>query len=133
MLELGKINQTEYDEALAFDIKSSLAPKTVKAYNTYPYLMMETERQAAQILMKQMNADTAAEGTSEGSDSTEDGTQKESSALLEEAQQQLRTGGYRIYTTINKSVYKTMRTIAENDSNFAADDPQKEKNRLLPS
>ncbi|WP_127537846.1 penicillin-binding protein 1A [Paenibacillus illinoisensis] len=127
MLELGKINQTEYDEALAFDIKSSLAPKTVKAYNTYPYLMMETERQAAQILMKQMNSDTAAEGTSEGSDSTDDGTQKESSALLEEAQQQLRTGGYRIYTTINKSVYKTMRTIAENDSNFAADDPKKGK------
>ncbi|MGF9698906.1 transglycosylase domain-containing protein [Paenibacillus sp. MABNR03] len=128
MLELGKINQTEYDEALAFDIKSSLAPKTVKAYNTYPYLMMETERQAAQILMKQLNSDAAADsGSSEGADSSEEATQKESGALLEEAQQQLRTGGYRIYTTINKSVYKTMRTIAEDDSNFAADDPKKGK------
>ncbi|SDK73448.1 penicillin-binding protein [Paenibacillus sp. ov031] len=130
MLELGKINQSEYDEALAFDIKSSLAPKTIKAYNTYPYLMMETERQAAQILMKQLNSDKA-EGTDANADTAKDTDtdtpQKESSALLEEAQQQLRTGGYRIYTTINKSIYKTMRTIAEDDSNFAADDPVKGK------
>ncbi|MEK4662611.1 transglycosylase domain-containing protein [Priestia sp. FSL H7-0729] len=124
MLELGKINQSEYDEALAFDIKSSLAPKTIKAYNTYPYLMMETERQAAQILMKQLNSDTA-ESTDTATDA--DTPQKESSALLEEAQTQLRTGGYRIYTTINKSIYKTMRTIAEDDSNFSADDPVKGK------
>ncbi|WP_340013734.1 transglycosylase domain-containing protein [Paenibacillus sp. FSL K6-1318] len=124
MLELGKINQSEHDEALAFDIKSSLAPKTIKAYNTYPYLMMETERQAAQILMKQLNSDTA-ESTDNGTDA--DTPQKESSALLEEAQTQLRTGGYRIYTTINKSIYKTMRTIAEDDSNFSADDPVKGK------
>ncbi|WP_338587879.1 transglycosylase domain-containing protein [Paenibacillus sp. Y5S-9] len=124
MLELGKINQSEYEEALAFDIKSSLAPKTIKAYNTYPYLMMETERQAAQILMKQLNSDTA-ESTDKATDA--DTPQKESSALLEEAQTQLRTGGYRIYTTINKSIYKTMRTIAEDDSNFSADDPVKGK------
>lgn len=124
MLELGKINQSQHDEALAFDIKSSLAPKTIKAYNTYPYLMMETERQAAQILMKQLNSDTA-ESTDKGTDA--DTPQKESSALLEEAQTQLRTGGYRIYTTINKSIYKTMRTIAEDDSNFSADDPVKGK------
>ncbi|WP_145322877.1 transglycosylase domain-containing protein [Paenibacillus xylanexedens] len=124
MLELGKINQSQYDEALAFDIKSSLAPKTIKAYNTYPYLMMETERQAAQILMKQLNSDTAESG-SEATD--EETPQKESSELLEEAQTQLRTGGYRIYTTINKSIYKTMRTIAEDDSNFSADDPVKGK------
>ncbi|ETT29414.1 penicillin-binding protein 1A [Paenibacillus sp. FSL R5-192] len=124
MLELGKINQSEHDEALAFDIKSALAPKTIKAYNTYPYLMMETERQAAQILMKQLNSDTA-ESTDKATDA--DTPQKESSALLEEAQTQLRTGGYRIYTTINKSIYKTMRTIAEDDSNFSADDPVKGK------
>lgn len=124
MLELGKINQSEYDKALAFDIKSSLAPKTIKAYNTYPYLMMETERQAAQILMKQLNSDTA-ESTDKATDAAT--PQKESSALLEEAQTQLRTGGYRIYTTINKSIYKTMRTIAEDDSNFSADDPVKGK------
>ncbi|MCL6661342.1 MULTISPECIES: transglycosylase domain-containing protein [Paenibacillus] len=126
MLELGKINQSEYDKALAFDIKSSLAPKTIKAYNTYPYLMMETERQAAQILMKQLNSDTD-ESTDTDKATDADTPQKESSALLEEAQTQLRTGGYRIYTTINKSIYKTMRTIAEDDSNFSADDPVKGK------
>lgn len=124
MLELGKITQSEYNNALAFDIKSSLAPKTIKAYNTYPYLMMETERQAAQIIMQQLNADkTKATGKSTDAEAS----QKENSALLEEAQSQLRTGGYRIYTTINKNIYKTMRTIAEDNSNFSADDPVKGK------
>lgn len=124
MLELGKISQTEYNEALAFDIKSSLAPKTVKAYNTYPYLMMETERQAAQILMQQLSEDkTKTAGKSTDAETS----RKENSALLEEAQSQLRTGGYRVYTTINKEIYKTMRTIAEDNSNFSADDPVKGK------
>ncbi|WP_342551956.1 transglycosylase domain-containing protein [Paenibacillus sp. FSL R7-0652] len=124
MLELGKITQSEYNKALAFDIKSSLAPKTVKAYNTYPYLMMETERQAAQIIMQQLSEDKTKE---KGKSTDAAALQKENSALLEEAQSQLRTGGYRIYTTINKNIYKTMRTIAEDNSNFSADDPVKGK------
>ncbi|MEN1987550.1 transglycosylase domain-containing protein [Paenibacillus hubeiensis] len=126
MLELGKINTSEYDEALAFDIKSSLAPKTVKAYNTYPYLMMETERQAAQILMD-LNTEKDKTNNSTGKDTDGNTADKDNSTLLEEAQQQLRTGGYRIYTTINKNVYKTMRSIAEDDSNFSAEDPTKGK------
>ena len=86
--------------------------------------MMETERQAAQIIMQQMNTDKT-KATGESTDA--EASQKENSALLEEAQSQLRTGGYRIYTTINKSIYKTMRTIAEDNSNFSADDPVKGK------
>lgn len=50
MLEENKITTSQYDEALKFDIKSSLAPHTKKAYATYPYLMMETERKASEIL-----------------------------------------------------------------------------------
>lgn len=50
MLKEGKITQAEYREALDFDIKGALAPRTQKAYVTYPYLMMEVERQASDIL-----------------------------------------------------------------------------------
>ncbi|MCM3784263.1 transglycosylase domain-containing protein [Neobacillus mesonae] len=107
MLALGKITQSEYDEAMAFDLKSSLAPRVAKAYNTYPYLMLETERQAAKVLIDVMYPD------GEEAD-------KSNSELMEEALQKLRTGGYRVYTTINKNVYKTMRAIAEDDSNFSA-------------
>lgn len=31
------------------------------------------------------------------------------------------TGGYRVYTTIDRTVYRTMRAIAEDDSNFFPD------------
>ncbi|MGN8227010.1 transglycosylase domain-containing protein [Paenibacillus polymyxa] len=113
MLEENKINKAQYDEAMAFDIKKSLAPRTVKAYNTYPYLMMETERQAAQALMSVTNPGQAANASA-------DTKTKDDNDLLKEAEQQLRTGGYMVYTTIDKSVYKSMRQIAENKNNFSA-------------
>ncbi|MDP4096852.1 transglycosylase domain-containing protein [Paenibacillus sp. P96] len=113
MLEEGKINSSQYDEALAFDIKKSLAKRTVKAYNTYPYLMMETERQASQILMSLQQGTDLQAGQETGEAA---GTNQ---LDQEEALQQLRTGGYRIYTTIDKTVYKTMRDIAENANNFS--------------
>lgn len=107
MLALGKITQSEHDEAMAFDLKSSLAPRVAKAYNTYPYLMLETERQAAKALIDVLYPEGEV-------------PDKSDSELTEEALQKLRTGGYRVYTTINKNVYKTMRAIAEDDSNFSA-------------
>ncbi|OAB33831.1 transglycosylase domain-containing protein [Paenibacillus glacialis] len=115
MLEEGKITNAEYNEAVAFDIKSSLATQTAKAYSTFPYLMMETERKAAEILMK-LNApaieeiDKAAKGNDD---------------LLEDAKLQLTTGGYRVYTTINKSIYNSMHAIAENKDNFSPDSKTK--------
>ena len=115
MLEEAKITNGEYNEAIAFDIKSALAPHTEKAYSTFPYLMMETERKAAEILM------TLNVPSSENSDQTE----KANNELLEEAKLQLTTGGYRIYTTINKSVYNSMHSIAENDNNFNPDSKTK--------
>ena len=46
MLQEGKITEAEYEEALAFDIRSSLAPPSQKAYNKYPFLMLEVEHRA---------------------------------------------------------------------------------------
>jgi len=115
MLEENKITNGQYNEAVAFDIKSSLASQTEKAYSTFPYLMMETERKAAEILMK-LNT-TSSEGI--------DPAAKGNADLLEEARLQLTTGGYRIYTTINKSVYNSMHAIAENDDNFSPDSKTK--------
>lgn len=118
MLEENKITTSQYDEALLFDIKGALAPHTKKAYATYPYLMLETERKAAEILLSLNEGGNGATGTSEAADNA---------VLLEEARQQLMTGGYRVYTTIDKKVYSAMHSISDDSDNFTEDSKERGK------
>lgn len=118
MLEENKITSSQYDEALLFDIKGSLAPHTKKAYATFPYLMLETERKASEILLSLNEGKT---GVNDASASAED------TVLLEEARQQLMTGGYRVYTTIDKKVYSAMHSISDNSDNFTKDSKERGK------
>jgi len=115
MLEENKITQAQYDEAMAFDIKGSLAKPTKKAYDTFPYLMLETERQGAIVLAMLNNPEMTKEEIAANS------------AILEEARQELLTGGYRVYTTIDKKVYNAMHKVSENADNFS---PYSEKKGL---
>ena len=115
MLENGKITQAQYEDALKFDLYASLAKPTEKAYNTYPYLMLEAEREAAQILVLQQNPDLTLEDLSK----------KENAELVEDARQQLLRGGYKVKTTIDKTVYDLMHKIAEDPKNFAPDNAVK--------
>ncbi len=115
MLEENKITKAQYDEALAFDLYGSLAKPTEKAYNTYPYLMLEAERQAAELLVMKQNPDLTRA----------DLKLKENSGLVEEARAQLLRGGYKVTTTIDKKIYNKMHEIAENPENFAPDHPVK--------
>lgn len=115
MLIEKKITDAEYKEALAFDLYTSLAKPSEKAYNTYPYLMLEVERQAAELLVLQQNPELKKE----------DLKKKEISVLIEEARGQLLRSGYKVTTTIDKKVYNLMHDIAENSDNFAADHPVK--------
>ncbi|GGN96099.1 penicillin-binding protein 1A [Saccharibacillus kuerlensis] len=108
MLEDGKITKKEYDEALAFDLEGSLSGRTAKAYAIYPYLMAEVEREATKIIMQLESPNVSS---------------TEETSSYEAANEMLLTGGYRIYTTIDKDIYKTMRSIAENPTNFGAADP----------
>ncbi|BFH61554.1 transglycosylase domain-containing protein [Paenibacillus azoreducens] len=115
MMEENKITGAQYKEAMAFDIRKAMAPRTEKAYTTFPYLMMETERQASEILMR-LNLKEAGKDPSQVDDNGE---------LLEAANQQLKTGGYRVYTTIDKRVYSSMHKIGENKNNFSPDSKTK--------
>ncbi|BBI34562.1 penicillin-binding protein 1A [Cohnella abietis] len=115
MLEEKKITKTELDEALAFDLYASLAKPSEKAYNTYPYLMLEVERQAAEILVLQQNPELTPA----------DLKKKANNALIEEARGQLLRNGYKVKTTIDKKVYNLMHKVAENPDNFAPDHPVK--------
>jgi len=110
MLETGRISQEQYDEAKSFDIRASLAEPAQKAYTTYPYLMLEAERQAAEVLLLQSNPNQTVAELRKSSTYAAD---------LEEAREQLLRGGYHIYTTIDKEIYQIMRDIGSNEENFS--------------
>ncbi|GMK41609.1 hypothetical protein PCCS19_46660 [Paenibacillus sp. CCS19] len=113
MLNKGRINQQQYDEAMQFDIRASMSKPAKKAYSTFPYLMLEAEREAAQILLMQENPELTKEEIAANP------------TLIEDARDQLQRGGYRVYTTIDKKVYNLMHEIGENPDNFAPDSKEK--------
>jgi len=113
MLEEGKITEQEYNEALAFDLKATLAPPSQKAYNTYPFLMLEVERRATEILAMQKNPGLTAEEL------------KDNDELYHSVHNELLNGGYKIYTTIDKDIYEALQEIASNPENFSPDDEKK--------
>jgi len=115
MYVTGKITREQYEEALAFDIRGSLAESKPKAYTTYPFLMIEAEREAAEILLKQKNPELTEEEL----------RSKEFAPLINEAIEDMLGKGYRIYTTIDKDLYDAMREIAENPENFTPDHEEK--------
>lgn len=108
MLEEGKITKAQYDEASQFDLQASLAKPSLRAFNKYPFLMTEVEQRAAEILLEKENPSLVAEGK-------DTDAYKEA---LEAARQQLLTGGYKVTTTVDKTIYDTMQSIAKNDKNF---------------
>jgi len=105
MLEEGFITQQAYEEALAYDIKAAFDTSQVaqKAYNKYPYLMLEIENRAAERLVESLGITT--ESTNYSSE-------------LENIKQELLTGGYKVYTTINREIYETMNSVVKNPDNF---------------
>ncbi|MFD2116167.1 transglycosylase domain-containing protein [Paenibacillus yanchengensis] len=109
MFETGRITQAEYDEALQFDVSKTIAPPSEKAYNTYPYLMLEAERQAAEVMLLKANPELTKE----------DLRTKEVAPLIEEMRETLLSSGYHIHTTIDKKIYSIMRDIGNNEENFS--------------
>jgi penicillin-binding protein len=115
MKRVGKITQAQYDEAMAFDLLSSLAKPAKKAYSTYPYLMLEAERKAAEVLLRQNNPDVSAE----------DMKSADYLVSLEGARELLLRGGYKIYTSIDKNVYKAMHRVSDNPELFTKNHEKK--------
>ncbi|GGI43064.1 hypothetical protein GCM10008018_00180 [Paenibacillus marchantiophytorum] len=114
MLEEKKITNEQYQEALKFDLKTSMAPAAQKAYTTYPYLMIETEQEAAEILLKIQKPELDPKTN-----------QAAYNEALKGVHTQLLRGGYQIYTTIDKTIYDSMHEISSNEKNFAPTDEKK--------
>src|SRR5690606_29394917 len=96
-------------------IRSTLAETKPKAYTTYPYLMIEAERRAAEKLLLLANPDLTEE----------DLKKKENAPLIQDAIEWMNRSGYHIYTTIDKDMYDAMQAIAKNPDNFSPDHPDK--------
>jgi penicillin-binding protein len=111
MLQEQKITKQQYDDALNFDLRASLAKSEKKAYSTYPYLMLETEKRAVEILLMKQNPNLTLEDIRNSNDPE----------LMNAAKDHLLRGGYKIYTTIDKQIYDKMHEIKNNPEHFSPD------------
>lgn len=116
MTEENVITSQQYEEALAFDLKGSLAAKKDKEYSTYPYLMLEAEKQAAEILLKLQYPNLVIDS---------DQKKEAYNEAIKDVNANLQRGGYQVYTTIDKTIYDAMQEIAKNDKNFSPFDEKK--------
>lgn len=110
MMENGYITQSQYDTALAVDLKAQLAKPTQQAYREVPFLMMEIEERAARQLVD-------AELKEKGRDKSTIG-RNEYRLLVEEKRRDILRRGYKVYTTFDKNVHNIMQSVASDASNF---------------
>ncbi|SHE70377.1 penicillin-binding protein [Seinonella peptonophila] len=96
MLELGKISQAQYNEAIKFDIKSSLAKPNMftNGFNKYPFIITAVENEAVKILkeLDQKNPEAKERADSYYSNL-------------------VRQGGFRFFTTIDKNMYAKINEV----------------------
>ncbi|OCS88321.1 transglycosylase domain-containing protein [Caryophanon tenue] len=106
MKEEGFITEAEYNEAAAYDIVADFRTKQASATDLYPYITYEVERRTTDILMEML--------------AEKDGVTKEQLTQNEQlyekyqilADRDMRSSGYRIYTTIDKTMYDAMNKAA---------------------
>lgn len=108
MLEVGYITETQYEQAINYDITKDFREPETQAADNYPWLTYELENRAKEIM-----AEILAE--KDGIDPerlAEEENLKEKYMIL--ADRNVRSGGYRIYSTIDKEMYDSMQEAAKN-------------------
>lgn len=107
MRELGKINQTEYDEAINFDVVASLKPSAKKETEITSYATDYVKNQVVEDLMEKYQI------------------------TKQKAQERLFTGGLRIYSTIDTKVQKDLDDVNRNFNGILLGDLKRYKAPLL--
>ncbi|MFG6116645.1 transglycosylase domain-containing protein [Halobacillus sp. MO56] len=115
MLEAGYITQQEYDKAINYDVKANLAKPEPSSVNEYPWLTFEVEDRAKEILTR--NLAKQAGYTLEDLKNNED-LRKE---FQQNAERALRSGGYKVHTTINKDMYDVVQKVKNEYTNYGRD------------
>lgn len=108
MLKLNAITQEEFDEAMAFDFKKSFAKPKKATFEKYPYLTMEIENRATEIVAKHLVKEDKKKWTTVKKDS------ELYRSYINKAHDNLRKKGYNIHTTIDKNIYIAMQKAKDN-------------------
>ncbi|SFJ11436.1 penicillin-binding protein [Halobacillus dabanensis] len=108
MLEAEYITQSEYDEAMSFEInEETLAEPKATALSTYPAINQEVKSRAKERIkeyLMEQNGHTEE-------DLAEDDTLDDEYQTL--AERELSSGGYKIHTTLDQEVYDAMQKVRD--------------------
>ena len=108
MHEVGYITKAQYDEAMNYDITQDFRQPHLRPEDTYPWLTAEIEIRSRDILAKML----AEKDGIDPSRLDNEANLKSKYDIL--ADRDLRSNGYRIYSTIDKTMYDTMQEAAKN-------------------
>lgn len=107
MKEVGYISDEEYEDALKYDITKDFREPENQAIDNYPYLTFEVERRAKEIIAKIL---AEKDGIDPNRLDHEENLYEKYIIL---ADRDVRSGGYRIYTTIDKNMCDSMNKAAK--------------------
>jgi penicillin-binding protein len=120
MLTTERINKAQYDEALAFNLKESLAKPKPGIVEKYPYLTFEIESRAINILAEERLNQQEIDPSSLSDEEMEE--------YREHARRELSRGGYKIHTTIDRDLYDAFHEVVKDDKLFG---PRSKKNTYI--
>lgn len=121
MQEAGYITDKEYEEALTYDITKDLKEYEERPEDKYPWLTAELEMQTKEIFAKIL----AEKDGVDPARLQEESNLKDKYTIL--ADRTIRSGGYRIYSTINKDMYDAMQKVTDEFTLYGQTYKKKEK------
>lgn len=108
MKEVGYITEAQYNEAMNYDITQDFRDSVPRANEMYPWITAEIESRAKEIMAKIL-------AERDGIDPERlDEEDKLKNKYLILADRDIRSSGYRIYSTIDKEMYDKMNEAARN-------------------
>lgn len=112
MLAVGYINEEEYNQAINYDITKDFREPEREATDNYPWLTYELEDRAKAIIARIL----AEKDGIDPERLDEEENLEEKYMIL--ADRDVRSGGYRIYSTIDKGMYDAMQEAAQNFQSY---------------
>lgn len=108
MKEVGYITEAQYNEAMNYDITQDFRDPVPRANEMYPWITAEIESRAKEIMARIL-------AERDGIDPERlDEEKKLKNKYLILADRDIRSSGYRIYSTIDKQIYDKMNEAARN-------------------
>lgn len=125
MLEKGYITKEEHEEALSYDLTADFAENAPDPMSENPMLTSEINRRATAVLVQQKI--DAHEGWDQLSTTAQE---IERTEFLEQVENAIINGGYKITTTIDKELYDAMNAAAQNSDAFFGAEKQGQREQV---